>query len=77
LSTSFMYRFKLEGIDPDTGLGVTKFFAVGSDRQLTENEAAAQLGDMIEGEEAVYGVEEYSMSLDAAYVRGDVKESMG
>ena len=69
LSDNFLYRFKTEGIDPETGDPITKFFAINSRRQLTVGEAAGVLGDLILGEEEFYSIAPTSFTLDAAYAR--------
>jgi hypothetical protein len=69
LSTNFLYRFNVIGTDPHTGDPVNRFMAVGSNRQLTSNEAAEALDNLISGEEAHYNIESMSYVLDGALAR--------
>jgi len=69
LSSNYLYQFRVSGIDPETGLPVERYMAVGSERQLTPNEAAAALSGLLVGQEAFYGLAEPSFSLSGAYAR--------
>lgn len=64
LSQNYLYMVDVTGTDPWTGDKVTKHFSVASDYQLTPGEIYANLGGMIEGEEAFYELvpEEYELT---------------
>ena len=69
LSNQFLYRIQVFGTDPATGEQITKYFAVSSGRQLTPNEAADLLGELIVGEEEFYEIAVERMELYQALAR--------
>jgi len=69
LSQNFLYRFRVDGVDPKTELAVTKYFAISSNKQLSPNEAADILGGMIVGEEEFYEVRAEHIELVGALAR--------
>jgi hypothetical protein len=76
LSTNFLYKVRMYGIDPTTGLGISKWVSVGSDRQLTQNEVEDSAAGMVQGEEAAYEIEDPDFHMDGAFVRADVQAGM-
>jgi hypothetical protein len=69
LSDNFLYRFRMDGVDPETGEPVTLFRAINSNRQLTVDEAAGILDSMETGEDTSDQIIQTSYTLDGAYAR--------
>ncbi len=72
LSQNFLYRFSIESINKDTGEVQTDFMAVGSDIQLTFNEARDQLGSLFTGEYVQDGFTVTDIALNAAFGRPEM-----
>lgn len=66
LNTKFLYKFDVRGIDPVTGEPVETGFHLGSDRELTKEEAYNQLSSKLMGLSEYYGVSDYEMEMVAA-----------
>jgi hypothetical protein len=54
LSTAFLYRVSVTGVDPTTGLPATGWYAIASDEQMTPNQVTDRLGSLLSGEGEAY-----------------------
>lgn len=68
LSTDFLYYVRVDGVNPDTLDDVTKYLAVGSNRQLSQSEIYDTLGGMVSGEAEAYGIIAETYTLEKALV---------
>lgn len=67
LSTDFLYRYQVTSYNPATDEVQTQYMAVGSDYQLTFNQARDLMGSMFTGEYVEAGFEITDISIDAAF----------
>lgn len=74
LSSNFLYRFRVEGVNPDTGETQFTYMAVGSDRQLTFQEARDRAGSLHFENYLDKGFVETDFAIDAAFVRPEFLE---
>ncbi len=72
LSSNFLYRFRIESANPQTGDVQYQYMAVGSDRQLTFSEAQDLMQSLFTGEYIEGGYNVTDMAIDAAFGRPDM-----
>lgn len=67
LSTDFLYRYEITSYNPATDSVSKSYMAVGSDYQLTFNQARDLMGSLFTGEYIEAGYEVTDISIDAAF----------
>lgn len=56
LSNDYQYRFRVEGLDPETGDEIESFYSVSSEQELTKQNAEDAIMSMLIGEEEYYEI---------------------
>jgi hypothetical protein len=64
LSSNLVYRFKVEGMNYYTGEEDDTYFSLGSNRELTLQEAEDALLSLLAGQDEFYGISVETMELD-------------
>jgi hypothetical protein len=73
LSYNFLYKFQITSVNAETGNATFDYMAVGSDRQLTFNEAQDLMSTLFTGEYTQKGYNVESIDLDAAFGRPELE----
>jgi len=71
MSSRFMYRFAVDTYNPSTDETDTQYMMIGSDDQLTFNQAQDLMGSLFTGEYVETGWEVSDIHIDAAFQRGE------
>lgn len=74
LSSNFLYRFRIESTNPQTGDVQYQYMAVGSDRQLSFSEAQDLMQSLFTGEYIEGGYSVTDMAIDSAFGRPELIE---
>lgn len=69
ISNNYMYRFRVSGIDPETGEQIEKFFARSVSTDMSKSAAEALMLATIAGEEKFYDIQATTAELFHVYKR--------